>query len=94
MIRGFLGLPWFVWAVLALLVALIYTFVWPHKVVNEAAGLRFLIIRWGHTLTWLLLAINFILRGISPSLNGAANLVAAAGGIVYFLFMFMSFVMR
>jgi hypothetical protein len=94
MIRGFLDLPWFVWAALALLVAVIYAFVWPHKVVSESAGLRFLIIRWGHTLTWLLLAINFILRGISPSLNGAANLVAAAGGIVYILFMFMSFVMK
>lgn len=94
MIRGFLGLPWFVWAALALLVALIYTFVWPHKVVSESAGFRFLVIRWGHPLTWLLLAINFILRGISPSLNGSANLVAAAGGIVYILFMFMSFVMK
>jgi hypothetical protein len=94
MIRGFLNLPWFVWAALALLVALIYAFVWPHKVMSESTGLRFLIIRWGHTLTWLLLAINFILRGISPSLNGAANLVAVAGGIVYILFMFMSFVMK
>ncbi len=51
-------------------------------------------IRWGHALTWLLLALNFILRGISPSLNGAASLIALAGGVMYFLFMVMSFVVK
>lgn len=94
MIRGFLNLPWFVWAAIALAVAVTYTFVWPQKTVVAAEGFRFFIIRWGHALVWVLLTINFVLRGISPSLNGIANLIALAGAIVYFLFMVMSFVVK
>lgn len=94
MIKGFLNLPWFVWAVLAFAVAVIYAFVWPQKAVTATEGFRFFVIRWGHTLVWLLLTINFILRGISPTLNGAANLVAMMGGVMYFLFMMMSFVVK
>lgn len=94
MIRGFLGLSWFVWAALALIVAVIYTFVWPQKAMATNTGFRFLVIRWGHALTWLLLAIHFALRGISPSLNGPANLIALTGGIVYLLFMVMSFIAK
>ncbi len=94
MIKGFLNLPWFVWAALALVVATVYAFVWPQKIAGAVTGLRFFIIRWGHMLTWILLAVNFLLRGISPSLNGMANLIAIAGGGSYFLFMFMSFVVK
>lgn len=94
MISGFLGLPWFAWAALALIVGVIYTFIWPKKAVKEDAGFRFLVIRWGHALTWLLLAINFVLRGISPSMNGEANFIALAGGFVYILFMVMTFIAR
>ena len=94
MIKGFLNLPWFAWAVIALIIAAVYSFVWPHKAADLATGFRFFIIRWGHAVVWLLLAINFVLRGISPSLNGLANLVAFVGGIFYFLFMVMSFVVK
>lgn len=94
MIKGFLNLPWFVWAAIALVIAVVFAFVWPQKEALEATGFRFFFIRWGHTLTWVLLAINFFLRGISPSLDGAANLVALAGGIVYILFIVMTFVVK
>ena len=94
MIKGFLNLPWYAWAAVALLVAVVYSFVWPQTAVAVTDGFRFFVIRWGHALTWLLLAINFVLRGISPSLNGAANVVALAAGIIYFLFMLMSFVVK
>lgn len=94
MIKGFLNLPWFAWALLATVIALIYAFVWPQKAAEMASGFRFVIIRWGHALVWLLLATNFVLRGISPSLNGIANVIALAGGFVYFLFMVMSFVVK
>ena len=94
MIKGFLNLPWFVWAALALIVAVIYSFVWPHKAVTEPAGFRLFILRWGHALTWILLAINFVLRGFSPSLNGAANLIALTGGLLYVLFIVMTFVVK
>ena len=94
MIRGFLDLPWFVWAALALAIAMVYSFVWPHKAGAAATGLPFLILRWGHALTWLLLATNFLLRGLSPSLNQLANLIALVDGIIYGLFLFTSFVVK
>lgn len=94
MIKGFLNLPWFAWAALALVVAIVYSFVWPQKAVTDVIGFRFFIVRWGHALVWVLLAINFVLRGISPSLSGAANVIALAGGILYFLFLAMTFVVK
>lgn len=94
MSRGFVNLPWFAWAALALVVAVIYTFVWPQKSVEISPKFRFFVIRWGHALAWLLLAVNFLLRGISPTWNGMANLAALAGGLMYFLFLAMSFVVK
>ena len=94
MIKGFLNLPWFVWAGLALVVAVVYSFVWPQKAAFATTGFRFFILRWGHALTWILLAVNFLLRGLSPSLNGMANIVAFAGGLMYVLFMVIAFVVR
>jgi hypothetical protein len=94
MIKGFLNLPWFLWAALALIVAVIYSFGWPHKAVAATAGFRFLVLRWGHALTWILLTINFLLRGLSPSLNGVANIVALAGGLMYPLFIVMTFMVN
>lgn len=94
MMKGFLNLPWFLWAGIALLIAVIYTFVWPHKAAAETEGVRFFILRWGHALVWILLTINFLLRGIDPSLNGVANLIALAGGLIYVWFMVVTFVVK
>jgi hypothetical protein len=94
MIKGFLNLPWFAWAVIALLIAVLYSFVWPKDRMADPTGFRFLILRWGHALTWLLLTINFVLRGMDPKYNVAANLIAAVGGLFYLLFMAMTFVAK
>ena len=94
MIKGFLNLPWFVWAIASILMAVIFAFVWPQQEAAGATGFHYFIIRWGHTLTWILLAINFFLRGLSSALDGAANLAALAGGIVYILFIVMTFVVK
>ena len=94
MIKGFLNLPWFLWAGLSLVLAVVWVYVGPHTKIPVTQGLRFFIIRWGHTLTWVFLAINFFLRGIDPSLNGIANVTALLGGLTYFLFMVMTFVVK
>lgn len=94
MIKGFLDLPWFVWAGLALIIAAVYSFIWLQKTGITVNGFRFFILRWGHAITWMLLAINFLLRGVSSSLNGAADIIALAGGLAYFLFMIMAFVVK
>jgi len=94
MIKGFLNLPWFVWAGITLIVAVIYSFVWPQKAGAPATSFRFFVLRWGHTLTWILLAINFGLRGVSPSLNSTANIIALIGGAMYALFIVMAFIVK
>jgi hypothetical protein len=94
MIAGFLNLPRFLWAGLALLLALVWVYVGPHTKVTPAPGFRYFVIRWGHALTWLFLAINFLLRGISPDLNGGASFFALAGGMMYLLFMLMTFIIK
>jgi hypothetical protein len=94
MIKGFFNLPWFLWAGLAMIFAIVWVYVGPHTKISAAPGMQYFFIRWGHVLTWVFLSINFLLRGIDPSLNGAANLVAAAGGVMYLLFMVMTFVRK
>lgn len=87
---GFFGLPWFAWAGISLAVAILYWFVWPQKKAAQTSGLRYFIVRYGHALVWLLLALNFLLRGISPALYGVANFAALAAGLGYLLFLGMS----
>ncbi|MBL8077492.1 MAG: hypothetical protein JNM55_05990 [Anaerolineales bacterium] len=94
MIKGFLNLPWFVWAGIALVVAVIYTFVWPKDRIADLTGFRFLVLRWTHALTWYLLAVNFLLRGLDPKFSGIANLVAASGGLIYLLFITKTFFVK
>jgi hypothetical protein len=94
MIKGFLNLSWFVWAALALVIALIYSFIWPKDRIADLTGFRFLVLRWGHALTWLLISLNFFLLGLDPKFDGPANLLAASGGLIYGLFIVMSFVMK
>lgn len=88
---GFFGLPWFAWAGISLAVSLLYSFVWPRRRISENGGFRYLVLRWGHTLVWVLLAINFLLRGLSPSAASAADAFALSGGLAYLLFLVMTF---
>ena len=94
MLKGFLNVPYFVWTVLALIIAGVFVYIWPHKAATVTTGFRYLIIRWGHALTWLLLAFSFFLRGIGPELNGGASFLALAGGLMYLLFIVMTFVIK
>ena len=94
MIKGLFNIPWLGWAAIALLVAIIFTFVWPHKAMPEAGSIRYFAVRWAHALTWYLLAISFLLRGLSPDWNGAANIIAIAGGLTYLFFLLMTFAVK
>ena len=94
MIKGFLNIPYFAWTVLALIVAGIFAYVWPHKAVAVTSGLRYFVVRWGHSLTWFLLAVSFALRGTGPELNGGASFFAFAAGLMYLLFLAITFVIK
>ena len=89
MTRGFLGVSWAVWGRLALMVAAVFVFVVPSaEKVNAANGFQFIVLRWFHSLCWALIALNFFVRGMDGiRFNGAANLLAAGGGIAYAVYM-------
>jgi hypothetical protein len=94
MIKGFLNISWFIWADLALIIAVIYSVLWPRKAANGGSGFRYLVLRWGHALTWILLAVSFLLRGLSTSLTATANFAALIGGLTFVLFLVMTFVVK
>ena len=94
MINGLLNIPYFAWMALALILAIVWVYVGPHTKMAVTPGFRYLVIRWGHALTWLLLAVSFFLRELSPSLNGVANVIALVGGSAYLLFMAMTFIIK
>jgi len=85
---GFLKIPWIVWGGLALIVALVFVFFVPGaETINILMGWQFVVVRWFHSLCWVLLALNFFLRATnSVALTKLANPVAAAGGISYALY--------
>ena len=94
MLKGFLNVPYFAWTLIALVIAGVFVYVWPHKAVTVTTGFRYFVVRWGHALTWGLLAISFFLRGFGPELNGGSSFFALAGGSMYLLFMLMTFVVK
>lgn len=73
----------------ASIVALVFVFFVPNaEKVNALTGIQFVIVRWFHSLCWVLIAINFFLRAFGgESTAGIANLFAAAGGITYLIFL-------
>lgn len=88
MTNGFLNLPWAVWGAIAVAIALVFVFFVPGAdKIDTTSGIHFTVLRWFHSLCWLLIALNFFLRATNnETLAGIANLVAAGGGLVYLVF--------
>jgi hypothetical protein len=76
----FLGLSLFLWGALCLFLAVIFTLVVPQQA-SASFGVRFLVLRWGHALVWLLLGLVCFARG--ANLGGPVNLLGVAAGLVY-----------
>ncbi|MEZ4670100.1 MAG: hypothetical protein R3E39_19520 [Anaerolineae bacterium] len=86
---SFLNIPFAVWGMGALVIAGIFVMFVPRAdVVNKLHGTRFVIVRWFHSLVWLLLALSFFVRGMeNESISGLANPLAALAGITYLIYM-------
>jgi hypothetical protein len=99
MAAALFGVPWVAWGGLCLLVATVYTAIWPRPATAGAGRVdpprrrralrwRRRVLRWGHALVWLLLALSCFLRA-APRAGGAgaANLLAglALAGYAVFL---------
>jgi hypothetical protein len=80
----FLSIPFAIWGLLALGVALLFVFVWPSERVGDVRGFRFIVLCWSHALVWLLLALSFFARG--ANLPNLANPIALLAGLTYLLF--------
>ncbi|MFD3166849.1 hypothetical protein [Herpetosiphon sp. NSE202] len=81
----FLGIPAVVWSLLALVIAAIFVYVWPSdKVPGDTTSIRYLILRWGHTLVWLLIAGFILLRSVGAVT--LANLLGTLAGLTYLAF--------
>jgi len=67
------------------IVAAIYAVVWPRpKPGVERPAWRHVILRWGHSAVWLLLATSCFVRSTDRvSATGAANVIALLGGLLY-----------
>ena len=68
-----------------MIVAAIYAVVWPRpKPGVERPAWRHVILRWGHSAVWLLLATSCFVRSTDRvSATGAANVIALLGGLLY-----------
>lgn len=79
----FLGVPLYLWGLLCLAIAMIFVFVAPRPLGDDAVA-RFLLLRWGHALVWLLLAFFCFARG--ANFHGLSNWFGIAAGLLYAAF--------
>jgi hypothetical protein len=88
-------LPPGAWVALCLAIAAVYAWLWPRRKAEAAriaSGFRFLVLRWFHSLVWLLLAIAVAVRsqpGKVPYLT--ASVIAILAFAVYVTFLVISY---
>ncbi len=85
------GMPWPVLGGLCLVVAAIYTVVWPRPrdpTARARPAWRHLVLRWCHALVWLLLALSCFVRP-ARSLGGSAtaNVLELLALVAYVIFL-------
>jgi hypothetical protein len=79
------GVPWSALVVFALAVAVVYVAV---DMGVGATGLRWLLVRWGHPVAWLLLALAALaMTKLTPLPAAWAGPLGAAGGVAYLAFL-------
>lgn len=82
------GVAWWIWALGCLAVALVYVVIDTEGAAGGTGWVSWML-RWGHSLCWVLLAASFLVR-LGP-FSRLANLTAAAGGLVYLGFLVVKF---
>ncbi len=68
MTDGFIGVSLFVWAGLAAGMAAMFTVIQIPMQTSHTTGLTHIVLRWFHSVTWILLALSFLVRGAAPRL--------------------------
>lgn len=76
--------PPLVWAAGCALLAVIYAFVWPRRrAVGLERGLRYVALRWFHSLVWVLLGVSLALHAVQDD-EGTARFVAKLLAVLAF----------
>jgi len=83
----FLGVPVVVWGVAALVLAVVWVIVWPADKAVTLTGFRFMVLRWGHALVWLLLGLAAFAAASASTARFTQPLALVALG-VYAAFMY------
>lgn len=79
------GIPWSVLALVALAIMAIYLLL---DASHGATGVTWIIVRWFHSLCWLLLALGALaMTKITPIPMDWARPLAISGGVVYGVFL-------
>lgn len=82
-----------VWALPCFALAGIYAVVWwpSSAATSDSTSLTYFTLRWGHSVTWVLLALSFLVRSSTPSgSKRIANILAFIALIIYLLFLFVA----
>ncbi|MDQ3848995.1 MAG: hypothetical protein M3296_00045 [Actinomycetota bacterium] len=83
---GFIGVSWLAWAAVAAVASALFTVIQIPRQTPHTTGPTHFILRWAHSITWLLLALSFLIRGLAPGLTGLADAVGLTALGAYIAF--------
>jgi hypothetical protein len=87
--------PWLALAGGCVVIAAVYAVVWPRPKGGAARPpWRHLLLRWGHSAVWALLAVSFLARTAGDTATAAANTLAIAALALYAAFLVVAFLDR
>ena len=86
MAAGFIGVSWLGWAGVAAVCSALFTVIQIPKQTPHTTGLTHFVLRWAHSITWLLVALSFLIRGLAPNLSPLADAVGLMGLGAYIAF--------
>lgn len=80
---------WLILAIVAVIIALLYAFVIPNsKLTPDLTAIQYFILRWLHSIVWVLLAIMFLIRAqLVPLSISIGNIIGYASLACYIIFM-------
>ena len=93
----FIGIPYWVWAAISAVIAVIYYFTWPRPVnnINTRPVWRHIILRYFHTLTWVFITVSFLVRmAFPPQGETWGDILALTGFGVYLIFLITAYIDR
>jgi hypothetical protein len=82
-----LGVPLLFWGLGCLLMAALWSVVWPARRVTRGGAAGYVVLRWFHALTWLLLAMAAFAGSLDPPVStGLVRFLALLALMVYTVF--------